>query len=101
MPDNFSQEHAVIYFKSILAGLAASAVVVIIFVVIAIAVMPYFPQLALRIFPIQRHELGWGGFYAVDLPEWPSDWPPLLAGTAAFAGGFYWTFRRSRTGGAR
>jgi hypothetical protein len=29
------------------------------------------------------------------------DWPPLLAGTAAFVGGFYWTFRRSRTRGAR
>jgi len=90
----------VIYFKSILAGAAASAVVFIIFAVIAIAVMPYFPQVALRIFPIQRHELGWGGYYAVGIPVWPSDWPPLLAGTAAFVVGFYWTLRRSKTRGA-
>ena len=90
-----------IYLKGILAGVATSAVVVIIFVVIAIAVMPYFPQLAFRIFPVQRHELGWGGFYAVGIPVWPSDWPPLLAGTAAFVGGFYWTLRRFRTRGAR
>ena len=89
-----------IYFKSILAGVTASAVVVIIFAVIAIAVMPYFPRLALRIFPAQRHELGWGYFYAVDLPVWPPVWPPLLAGTAALVGGFYWTFRKSRTRGA-
>jgi hypothetical protein len=34
----------VIYFKSILAGAAAFAVAVIIFAVIAIAVMPYFPH---------------------------------------------------------
>ena len=90
-----------IYFKSILAGAAASAVVVVICVVIAIAVMPHSPQLALRIFPVEWHGLGWGGFYAVDYPVWPSDWPPLLAGTAAFVGGFYWTLRRFRTRGAR
>lgn len=85
-----------IYFKGILAGVAASAVVIIMFAVIAIAVMPYSPQLALRIFPVQGHELGWGSFYAVDFPLRPSDWPSLLAGTAAFVGGFYWTLRRPR-----
>ena len=46
-----------IYFKGILAGVAASVVVVIIFAVIAIAVTPYLPQLALRIFPVQWHQL--------------------------------------------
>ena len=86
------------YLKSILAGVAAFVVTVII---IAIAVTPYLPQLALRIFPVQWHQLGWGGFYTVDFPVWPSDWPSLLAGSAAFVGGFYWTFRRSRTPGAR
>ena len=33
----------------------------------------------------------------VDMPLWP----PLLAGIVAFAGGFYWMFRRSRRRGAR
>jgi len=65
------------YLKSIAAGAAASAVTVIVF----------------SIFRLQRHDLAWGSFYALDFPGWPIVIVSLLAFAIAFAR----MLRRART----
>jgi hypothetical protein len=84
------------YLKSIFVGVAASTVTLMAFSVIAVAVMLRFPEVAVRIFPAERHELGWGEFYAVDFPLWPT----VVVGLLAFAIAFGWMLKRaSRRGG--
>jgi hypothetical protein len=81
---------AVIYLKSILAGAAASAATVTISVLLAFLVMTRFPELALRIFPAQNHDLQWGSFYYVNYPLWQI----IILGTLAFGIGFGWRVRK-------
>ena len=80
-----------IYVKGILAGIAAFVVTVIIFGGTAMALMTRYPQLALRIFPAQRHDLQWGSFYYVNFPFWQI----VIVGLLAFAITFAWLVRRA------
>jgi hypothetical protein len=81
----------VIYLKSILAGIAAFVVTVIISGAAAIGVMMYYPQLALRIFPAQRHDLQLGASYYVNFPLWQI----VILGLVAFGVTFAWLGRRA------
>src|SRR5215468_314726 len=80
------------YLKSTLLGAAAFAVAVVAFNVTAISLATHFPQLASRIFVAQRHELGWGEYFTIDVPMWQS-W---FIGTLAFISTFAGSIRRSR-----
>jgi hypothetical protein len=79
------------YLKSILVGAASSVVTVIVFSILSVVLMSRFPEIALRIFPAQRHELGWGAFYDVAFPLWPA----VTVGLLAFATAFSWMLRRA------
>jgi len=72
-----------IYLKRILVGAAGFVISVVIAllitVVIALSMMMFFPQVALRIFPVSYHELGWGGYYVLAF-TW---WQPLIVGVLA------------------
>jgi len=57
----------------------------------SVVMMSRFPEVALRIFPAQRHELGWGAFYDVSFPLWPA----VTVGLRAFATAFSWMLRRA------
>jgi hypothetical protein len=79
----------VIYLKSILTGVAAFLVTVVISSAAAMIIITHYPQLALRVFPTQRHDLAWGSFYALDFPLWPI----MIVGLLAFAIAFAWMVR--------
>ena len=79
------------YLKCIFVGVAASTVTVIAFGVIAVAVMSHFPEVAVHIFPAERHELGWGEFYGVDFPLWLI----VIVGLLTFAIAFGWMLKRA------
>jgi hypothetical protein len=79
------------YLKGILVGVAVSAITVIIFSVTSVVLMSHFPEVVVGIFPAQKHELGWGEFYAVDFPLWPV----VTVGLLVFAIAFGWTLRRA------
>jgi hypothetical protein len=81
----------VVYLKSILAGVVAFVVTVIVSSAAAMALMTGYPQLALRIFPGQRHDLPWGYYYGVDFPFWQI----VIVGLFAFAITFEWLVRRT------
>jgi hypothetical protein len=81
---------SVVYLKGILVGVVALAVTMIVSSVIAVAIVWRFPEVAVRIFPGQRHELGWGEFYAVNFPIWPT----VIVGLLAFAVAFRWMLSR-------
>ena len=57
-----------IYLKSILAGVAAFVVTLIISSAAAISFMTHYPQLAPRMFPTQHFDIQWGAFYYVNFP---------------------------------
>jgi hypothetical protein len=80
---------SVIYLKSILAGVAAFVTTVIVFTLMAVAVMQRFPEVAQRVFSGSYHTLGWGGYF---------DLPPLqivIVGLLAFVIAFGWMLRRA------
>jgi hypothetical protein len=79
----------VIYLKSILVGVAAFVVTVIISSVAAISFMAHYPQLAQRIFPVQQFEVQWGASYYANFPLWHI----LVLGLLAFAITVRWTVR--------
>jgi hypothetical protein len=81
----------VVYLKSILAGVVAFVLAVIIGSAAATAFMLSHPQLALRIFPAQRHDLAWGSFYEVNFPFWQI----VIVGLLAFGITFAWLVRRA------
>ena len=81
---------SVIYLKSILAGVAAFVVTVIISSAVAISFMTHYPQLARRIFPTQQFDVQWGdAFYYVNFPLWQI----VTLGLLAFAITFRWMVR--------
>ena len=80
---------AVIYLKSILAGVAAFVVTVIISSAAAISFMTHYPQLAQRFFPAQPLDIHWGAFYYVNFPLWQI----VTLGLLAFAITFGWMVR--------
>jgi hypothetical protein len=84
---------AMIYLKRILAGIAAFVITVIVSSAAAMAFMSHYPQLALRIFHAQRHDLAWGSFYEVNFPLWQI----VIVGLLAFAITFAWIVRRADT----
>lgn len=86
-----SDGNAMIHLKSVLAGVVAFVLVVIIGSAAAMAFMSSFPQLALRLFPAQRHDLAWGSFYEVNFPVWPI----VIVGLLAFAITTVWVRRAS------
>jgi hypothetical protein len=59
----------VIYLKSILAGVAAFVVTVIISSAAAISFMTHYPQLAQRIFSAQPFDIQWGAFYEESIED--------------------------------
>ena len=77
-----------IYLKSLLAGIAAALLVIVLFVV-AVLVIPLLLQFAL----LQVATTGSGGIGAVSYGF--SELALVLLVTLAFAGGFYWEFRRA------
>jgi len=92
------------YLKSILIGAAAFAFSFILFNVMTMYVMmrlhpPQMPAPAATSISSPASTTSGGSFevntnwveYAIPI------WPALLAGVAAFAGGFYWTYKTSRT----
>jgi hypothetical protein len=86
--DNFLK---VIHLKRILAGAAAFVVTVIVSSAAAMALITRYPQLALRIFSGQRHDLPWGYYYGVDFPSWQI----VIVGLFAFAITFAWLVSRA------
>ncbi|PYS48514.1 MAG: hypothetical protein DMG13_25415 [Acidobacteria bacterium] len=81
------------YLKRILVGAAAFLVSVLLFHLIALSVMWRFPEIGVWLFPENYHELGWGGFFAINFPLWQS-W---IVGVFAFAITFAWMLRKSCT----
>ena len=79
------------YLKSILAGVAAFVVTVIISSAAAISFMTHYPQLAQRIFPAQHFDIQLGAFYYVNFPLWQI----VILGFLAFAITFRWMFKRA------
>jgi len=79
------------YVKGILVGAAAFLVAVISSVVIAIAVMIRFPELAMRIFPAQSFDIQWGEFYSPYFPLWQT----VIVGLLAFVIAFIWMVTRA------
>jgi len=79
------------YLRGILVGAAVSALTVIIFSVTSVVLMSQFPESVARILSAQKHELGWGEFYAADFPLWPV----VTVGVIAFAITFVLTLRRA------
>ena len=77
-----------IYLKSFLAGIAAALLVIVLFVV-AVLVIPLLLQFAV----LQVATTGSGGIGAVSYGF--SELALVLLVTLAFAGGFYWEFRRA------
>jgi hypothetical protein len=77
------------YVKSILAGVAAFIVTVMISSAIALALIVRFPQFSMRIFPAQQFDLQWGSHYYINFPLWQI----IVAGVLAFVIGFAWMFR--------
>lgn len=77
-----------IYLKSFLAGIAAALLVIVLFVV-AVLVIPLLLQFAM----LQFATTGSGGIGAVSYGL--SELALALIVTLAFAGGFYWEFRRA------
>ena len=75
--------------KSILVGAAAFALTVIVFTLMVVAVMWFFPEVAVRMFPGSYHSLGWGGYF--DFPGWQI----VILGLLAFAIASAWMFRRA------
>jgi len=65
------------FLKSLIIGMAAAIVAAIVFLLISSA---------------SYHELGWGGFVAVEIVVGP--WL-LLVMLAAFALGFFWTLKQT------
>src|SRR5262249_54763791 len=77
--DNFSKDIAMIYLKSILAGIGAFVVTVTAFSAAVTVLITGYPQIAMRMLPLQRHDLGWGSFYSLDFPSWPVAFPGVVA----------------------
>src|SRR5947207_10665032 len=63
-------EAVALYIKSIVAGVAAFVVAVIISGIIALAIMFRWPELAMRIFPAQTFDLQYGASYSQYFPLW-------------------------------
>jgi len=80
-----------IYLKSILAGIGAFVAIVTAFSAAVTVLITRYPQIAVRVLPIQRHDLGWGSFYSLDFPFWPV----AIAGLVAFGLTFTWLVRRA------
>jgi hypothetical protein len=80
---------SVIYLKSILAGVAAFVVTVMISSAAAISFMAHYPQLAQRIFPPQHFEIQFGASYYVNFPLRQI----LILGLLALAITFRWMVR--------
>jgi len=79
-----------VYIKSILAGVAAFLVAIIICGMTALAIMFRLPELAMRIFPTQAFDIQYGGSYSPYFPLWQI----LGLGVLAFVVAFAWIFRR-------
>ena len=80
-----------IYLKSILAGVAAFVVTVIISSAAEISFISHYPQLAGRIFPAPHFDVQWGAFYYVNLPLWQI----VTLGLLVFAITCRWIVRRA------
>jgi len=80
-----------IYLKSILAGVAAFVVTVIISSAAAISFMTHYPQLAQRIFPAQPFDIQWGAYYSPYFPLWQT----VIVGLLAFVIAFIWMVTRA------
>ena len=83
-------EAVAMYVKSILAGVTAFLVAIIISGVIALAIMFRLPELAMRIFPAQTFEIQYGASYSPYFPLWQI----LVVGLLAFVVVFARMFRR-------
>ena len=82
---------AMMYVKSILVGVAAFLVAVIISGVIAIGIVIRFPELAMRIFPAQTFDIQWGAYYSPYFPLWQT----VIVGLLAFVIAFIWMVTRA------
>jgi hypothetical protein len=82
---------SMIYLKSLLAGIAAALLVIVLFVM-AVFVIPLLLQFVIPLL-LQFGTTGSGGIGAVSYGV--SGLALALIVTLAFAGGFYWEFRRA------
>jgi len=77
------------YLRSFWGGVAASALTLIVFLVLTQAVMVRSPEMAERIFRLRWYQLDWGYFY-LEFPLWPT----VIVALLAFAITFGWMLRR-------
>jgi hypothetical protein len=82
---------AMIYLKSILAGVAAFVVTTIIASAAAIAFMVRHEPLARRMFPAQHFDIQIGSRYYINFPLWHV----AILGVVAFAITFAWFVKRA------
>jgi hypothetical protein len=68
-----------IYLKSILAGIGAFVATVTAFSAAVTVLITRYPQIAVRMLPLQRHDLGWALFilwtFLFDPSRLPAWWP--------------------------